>query len=101
MRPFASSCALAGDSFPAAASMNLRTSVNEAIVLPPDVGHVPGYPSACPRLPAGDAVIPIRDANPTRRVPWVTLALIATNIVIFLLWQPTFGSDVQQQTFFL
>jgi membrane associated rhomboid family serine protease len=46
-------------------------------------------------------VIPIRDANPTRRVPWITLALIATNIVVFLLWQPTFGSDVQQQTFFL
>jgi len=55
----------------------------------------------CPRLPAGDAVIPIRDANPTRNVPWVTLALIAANIVVFLLWQPTFGSDAQQQTFFL
>jgi membrane associated rhomboid family serine protease len=46
-------------------------------------------------------VIPIRDANPTRNVPWITLALIATNIAVFLLWQPTFGSDVQQQTFFL
>jgi len=34
-------------------------------------------------------------------VPWITLALIATNIVVFLLWQPTFGDDLRQQTFFL
>lgn len=46
-------------------------------------------------------MIPLRDANPTRRVPWITLALIATNIVVFLLWQPTFGDDLRQQTFFL
>ena len=46
-------------------------------------------------------MIPLRDSNPTRRMPWITLALIATNIVVFLLWQPTFGSDLRQQTFFL
>lgn len=28
-------------------------------------------------------MIPIRDDNPTRRVPWVTVALIALNIAIF------------------
>jgi membrane associated rhomboid family serine protease len=46
-------------------------------------------------------VIPIRDANPTRRMPILTLALIAANVVVFLLWQPTFGSELEQQFFFL
>jgi len=46
-------------------------------------------------------VIPIRDVNPTRRFAWVTLALIATNVAVFLLWEPTFASARQQQTFFL
>jgi rhomboid family protein len=45
-------------------------------------------------------VIPIRDVNPTRRFAWVTLAIIAANIAVFLLWQPTFGSQQRQQTFF-
>jgi len=45
-------------------------------------------------------VIPIRDANPTRRVPWVTLALIAANVAAFLLWEPTFASQAKQQAFF-
>jgi membrane associated rhomboid family serine protease len=30
-------------------------------------------------------VIPVRDVNPVRRTPWVTRALIAANIVVFLL----------------
>jgi membrane associated rhomboid family serine protease len=46
-------------------------------------------------------VIPIRDVNPTRRFAWVTLALIAANVAVFLLWEPTFASARQQQTFFL
>jgi membrane associated rhomboid family serine protease len=46
-------------------------------------------------------VIPIRDANPTSRVPIVTLAIIAANVVAFLVWQPTFGTQEEQQTFFL
>ena len=45
-------------------------------------------------------MIPIRDANPTRRLPVITLALIAANVAVFLLWQPTFGSREEQQLFF-
>jgi membrane associated rhomboid family serine protease len=45
-------------------------------------------------------VIPIRDANPTQRVPVVTLALIAANIAVFLLWQPSFGTEQAQQAFY-
>ncbi len=33
-------------------------------------------------------MIPIRDANPTHRTPFVTLALIALTLVAFFLWQP-------------
>jgi rhomboid family protein len=46
------------------------------------------------------SVIPIRDANPTSRVPIITLAIIAANVVAFLIWQPTFGSQGEQQGFF-
>jgi membrane associated rhomboid family serine protease len=45
-------------------------------------------------------MIPIRDANPTRRVPILTLGLIAANVAIFLLWQPTFGTQRDQDVFF-
>ena len=45
-------------------------------------------------------MIPIRDANPTRRIPFLTLAFIAANVVVFLLWQPTFGTEAEQQGFF-
>jgi membrane associated rhomboid family serine protease len=45
-------------------------------------------------------VIPLRDANPTHRIPWVTLALIAANLAAFLLWQPTFADQARQQGFF-
>jgi membrane associated rhomboid family serine protease len=45
-------------------------------------------------------MIPLRDTNPTRRFAYVTFALILANVGIFLAWQPTFGSDVEQQTFF-
>ena len=34
---------------------------------------------------AGEVVIPVRDVNPVQRTPWVTYALIAANIVVFLL----------------
>jgi membrane associated rhomboid family serine protease len=33
-------------------------------------------------------VLPLRDLNPTRRVPVLTLLLIVANVAIFLLWQP-------------
>ncbi len=45
-------------------------------------------------------MIPIRDANPTRRRAWVTLAIIAANVVVFLAWEPTFRNSSQQQEFF-
>jgi membrane associated rhomboid family serine protease len=45
-------------------------------------------------------VIPIRDANPTRRVPILTLSLIAANVAVFLLWQPTFGTEAEQNEFY-
>jgi rhomboid family protein len=44
-------------------------------------------------------VIPIRDVNPTTRTAWLTLAIIAANVAIFLLWEPTFASQGPQQTF--
>jgi len=33
-------------------------------------------------------VLPLKDENPTTRVPVITLALIALNIGIFAFWQP-------------
>jgi membrane associated rhomboid family serine protease len=45
-------------------------------------------------------VIPLRDDNPTRHFPFVTLAIIALNVLAFVIWQPTFGSAADQQTFF-
>jgi len=46
-------------------------------------------------------LIPLRDANPTRRTPWVTLGLIALNLAAFLLWEPITGSPREQQLFFI
>jgi membrane associated rhomboid family serine protease len=45
-------------------------------------------------------VIPIRDINPTSRTAWLTLLLIAANVAIFLLWEPTFAGQREQQDFF-
>jgi membrane associated rhomboid family serine protease len=45
-------------------------------------------------------VIPLRDSNPTGRFAWVTLAIIAANVAIFLLWQPTLGSNTEERSFF-
>jgi membrane associated rhomboid family serine protease len=45
-------------------------------------------------------VIPIRDLNPTRRIPFITIGLIAANALVFLLWQPTFGTQNEQQLFY-
>jgi membrane associated rhomboid family serine protease len=45
-------------------------------------------------------VIPLRDANPTRRTPWVTIGLIAINVAVFFLWQPITGTPREQARFF-
>lgn len=45
-------------------------------------------------------LIPLSDANPTRRKPIVTLALIAINIVMFFFVQPGFGADREATRFF-
>jgi membrane associated rhomboid family serine protease len=45
-------------------------------------------------------MIPLRDANPTRRTPWVTLVLIAANVVAFFLWEPITGTQREQALFF-
>ena len=44
-------------------------------------------------------MLPIRDDNPVRHTPWVTITLIALNVVAFLLWEPTFatGPNAQQR----
>jgi membrane associated rhomboid family serine protease len=47
----------------------------------------------------GDVVIPIRDINPTTRTAWLTLALIAANVAVFLLWEPTFAEQGTQEAF--
>ncbi len=46
-------------------------------------------------------MIPLRDANPTRRTPWVTLSLIGLNVAAFFLWEPITGSAQEQQVFFI
>ncbi|HYV01498.1 MAG TPA: rhomboid family intramembrane serine protease [Actinomycetota bacterium] len=49
-------------------------------------------------------MIPLRDENPTTRFPFVTIGIIALNVIAFLFWQPTFASGPnagdEQQTFF-
>jgi membrane associated rhomboid family serine protease len=44
-------------------------------------------------------MIPLRDANPTTRRPYVTLGLIALNVAVFFLWQrgPLFGQPTRAQ----
>lgn len=45
-------------------------------------------------------MIPIRDVNPTGRLAWITLGIIVANFAVFLLWEPTFQSQLRQQAFF-
>lgn len=44
-------------------------------------------------------MFPLRDLNPTRRFPVLTLVLIAVNLAIFFLWQPQ--GDARRETVFL
>ncbi len=46
-------------------------------------------------------VIPIGDRNPTQRTPWVNWLLVATNVVVFVFFEPWAGGDCAQQAFFL
>jgi membrane associated rhomboid family serine protease len=49
-------------------------------------------------------VIPLRDDNPTSRFAIVTFAIIALNVLAFVLWEPTFATgqegEIRQQNFF-
>jgi membrane associated rhomboid family serine protease len=49
-------------------------------------------------------VLPLRDDNPTRRLAYVTMAIIAVNVAVFVLWEPTFasgaGAGVVKERFF-
>jgi membrane associated rhomboid family serine protease len=49
-------------------------------------------------------LLPIRDNNPTRHFAFITLGLIAANVLVFVAWQPTFAGgrnqDLKQQTFY-
>jgi membrane associated rhomboid family serine protease len=42
-------------------------------------------------------LFPIRDINPTRTVPIVTLAIIALNLAVFFLWQPESGTPEEAE----
>jgi membrane associated rhomboid family serine protease len=64
------------------------------------VHHRPTLLPSADAAPRGALVIPIRDANPTKRIPILTLGLIAANVAVFLLWQPSFGSQTEQQAFY-
>jgi membrane associated rhomboid family serine protease len=44
--------------------------------------------------------IPLGDYNPTRRRGVVTLLLIATNVLVFVFWQPWNGGFCQQSAFY-
>ncbi len=45
-------------------------------------------------------LIPVRDHNPSQNLPWVTWALIAINIVIYLTYSNTLTSDFALNSFF-
>jgi membrane associated rhomboid family serine protease len=44
-------------------------------------------------------VLPLKDYNPTHRLPWVTILLIAANLVIFLLIQRPYDRGLNQAEF--
>lgn len=46
------------------------------------------------------SLIPISDANPTRRTPYVTIGLIAANVVAFLFLEPSFGQGNAASEYF-
>ena len=47
------------------------------------------------------SLIPISDANPTRRFPAVTLLLIAANVAVFFFVQPGLGQNLEASFYFV
>jgi membrane associated rhomboid family serine protease len=49
-------------------------------------------------------VLPLRDDNPSTGTAWVTIAIVALNVIAFLAWEPTFASGpdapARQEIFF-
>ena len=45
-------------------------------------------------------MFPIRDHNPSRRTPYVTWALIAINIAVFISYAALLGDEVRLAGFF-
>jgi membrane associated rhomboid family serine protease len=45
-------------------------------------------------------MIPVQDENPEPTTPYVTIGLIVACFVVFLFWEPSFGSAAEQNTFF-
>jgi membrane associated rhomboid family serine protease len=46
-------------------------------------------------------VIPISDANPTKRFPIVTVILIVANVLVFFLVEPDFGTSIKSEGYFV
>jgi membrane associated rhomboid family serine protease len=46
-------------------------------------------------------MFPIRDHNPSERTPYVTYALIAINVIVFLTYLPMLGDEARLGAFFL
>ena len=45
-------------------------------------------------------LIPISDRNPTRKTPFVTIALIVINLAVFFLLEPNFGTGLEADRYF-
>lgn len=45
-------------------------------------------------------MFPVRDLNPTRIFPYMTLALIAANVAVFFFWQPHGGGEAEAEFVF-
>ncbi len=43
-------------------------------------------------------MLPLKDINPTRRIPFITYALIAVNVLVFI-WEQTFSASELQDAF--
>lgn len=46
-------------------------------------------------------MIPISDANPTKRFPVITVALIIANVIVFFFVEPNFGADTKAEGYFV